>query len=509
MAASLTASPYASPRPGGYGADLRPVRPGKPSARTPVTKLPSCSAEYSVPGPGSYSPSLTHKQRASEWVMGDRNARKSSVWADLSSPGPVYQMRSSVEEQTTSNKVSSPRFGFGTQPRLGGGHEATISPGPGAYSPRVTKKASPSAIQTVAAGQLTELTTPQGSIQITEGTCCADRTHGDVHEPTSPQALATASNQAAEGTPRPDMSSSIRHFLTTGDACCLLLLLTGGCSHADGAGHVRPLLLHRHLVAQVRPLARDGQELPHADRRDVHALDRIHHQQDARLHHACPRSTRHAGTRRRSLTRCARAQTLARRRARSRAFTRSRTLTRSLTLTRRRRLARGATRRATHAHSPRQPLMCRGRGLHGIAQQLSRQEPPRAAKSRRVSRGCVLVCLLRARLSGPNAYHPHIKSRFGGGQMGDTPNYSLADKCEDAPRFISNPHARIWQGKHSPAPNAYAPPPAPRRTAHTVRLTAPHLSRSVRCRHTSHRLAPIHAWNAPPPTLDSPCRGPA
>jgi len=301
MAASLTASPYASPRPGGYGADLRPVRPGKPSARTPVTKLPSCSAEYSVPGPGSYSPSLTHKQRASEWVMGDRNARKSSVWADLSSPGPVYQMRSSVEEQTTSNKVSSPRFGFGTQPRLGGGHEATISPGPGAYSPRVTKKASPSAIQTVAAGQLTELTTPQGSIQITEGTWSrkCDRS------------LATVKNYP---TPTAETYTPSIEYTT----------------------NKMPAYTMRALGARVM------------------------------------------------------------------------------------------------------------------------QEPGAEVSP------------------GPNAYHPHIKSRFGGGQMGDTPNYSLADKCEDAPRFISNPHARIWQGKHSPAPNAYTPLEELGVTSYTISNTSTH-----------------------------------
>ena len=103
--------------------------------------------------------------------MGDRAARKSSVEATGDSPGPVYSLPSSTtDKQVNSDKVSSPRFGFGTQARLGGHAEATISPGPGAYSPRVTHHSSPSSIQTVAAGQLTELTTPRGSIQITEGT---------------------------------------------------------------------------------------------------------------------------------------------------------------------------------------------------------------------------------------------------------------------------------------------------------------------------------------------------
>ena len=127
-------SPYALPVAQGYGSELRPKRPGKPSVRSPVVKLGG-SADFVVPGPGAYQPNLVGKERASAWVMGDRNARKSAVETAGDSPGPVYQMRSSVEGQMLSNKVSSPRFGFGTQPRLGGGAEATISPGPGAYSP--------------------------------------------------------------------------------------------------------------------------------------------------------------------------------------------------------------------------------------------------------------------------------------------------------------------------------------------------------------------------------------
>ena len=152
-----------------YGEDLRPVRPGKPSTRSPVVKLGQGTGDFIVPGPGAYSPGDKNRPRASEWVMGDRNARKSSVQLAGVSPGPVYMMKSSVEAQTISNKASSPRFGFGTQPRLQESSES-VSPGPGAYSPRVTKHADPGTIQTVAAGQLTELTTPQGSIQIAEGT---------------------------------------------------------------------------------------------------------------------------------------------------------------------------------------------------------------------------------------------------------------------------------------------------------------------------------------------------
>ena len=163
-----TSSPRSSPR---YGDELRPVRPGKPSVRTPVVKLGAATGDEIVPGPGAYKPVHVGKPRSSAWVMGDRAARKSSVEASGDSPGPVYSLPSSTtDKQVNSAKVSSPRFGFGTQPRLGGRAEATISPGPGAYSPRVTHFASPSQIQTVAAGQLTELTTPRGSIQITEGT---------------------------------------------------------------------------------------------------------------------------------------------------------------------------------------------------------------------------------------------------------------------------------------------------------------------------------------------------
>lgn len=146
-----------------------PGRKGHSPMRSAVTKLGG-SSEFNVPGPGSYTPSDVGKERASAWVMGDRKARKSSVEPEKDSPGPIYPMRSSVEAQMLSNKTSSPRFGFGTQPRLDGASEPTISPGPGAYSPRVTKKASPHAIQTVAAGQLTEDTTPRGSIQNEKGT---------------------------------------------------------------------------------------------------------------------------------------------------------------------------------------------------------------------------------------------------------------------------------------------------------------------------------------------------
>merc|ERR1719331_3039360 len=75
---------------------------------------------------------------------------------------------------------------------------------------------------------------------------------------------------------------------------------------------------------------------------------------------------------------------------------------------------------------------------------------------------------------GPNAYHPHVKSRFGGGQMGDSPNYSCADKNEGAPHFISNSHSRIYQGKHSPSPAAYTPLEEFGITSYTVSNTSTH-----------------------------------
>ena len=87
-----------------YGADLRPVRPGKPSTRSPVVKLGQGTGDFIVPGPGAYSPGDKNRPRASEWVMGDRNARKSSVQLAGVSPGPVYMMKSSVEAQTISNR---------------------------------------------------------------------------------------------------------------------------------------------------------------------------------------------------------------------------------------------------------------------------------------------------------------------------------------------------------------------------------------------------------------------
>jgi hypothetical protein len=229
--------------------------------------------------------------------MGDRNARKSSVQADCDSPGPVYQMRSSVEAQTVSNKSSSPRFGFGTGPRLA--KDATAySPGPGAYSPRVTHHASPSTIQTVAAGQLSELTTPRGSTQITEGTWS--------------RALNRSLATVREGPSAVTYTPSIDFTKTK-----------------------MPSFTMRALGSR-------------------------------------------AG------------------------------------------LSEGNT-----------------------------------------------------TTPGPLAYYPSARSRFGGGQIGDSPSFSIATK-DESPRFFSNSHSRIYQGKHSPSPAAYTPLEEFGITSYTVSNTSTH-----------------------------------
>lgn len=151
-----------------YGDELRPSPRVQPR-RTPVIKYTPLHVDHGVPGPGRYCPTNANKPRASAWVMGDRRARRSTVQSSGDSPGPAYMLPGSMTAQHTSMTPSSPRYGFGTQPRLAGATETTISPGPGAYSPRLTKQASPSTMMTVAAGQLTELTTPRTSTQRQKG----------------------------------------------------------------------------------------------------------------------------------------------------------------------------------------------------------------------------------------------------------------------------------------------------------------------------------------------------
>ena len=80
---------------------------------------------------------------------------------------------------------------------------------------------------------------------------------------------------------------------------------------------------------------------------------------------------------------------------------------------------------------------------------------------------------------GPNAYHPHVKSRFGGGQMGDSPSYSCAHKNDDIPMFISKHHSRIFQGKHSPSPAAYTPLEEFGITSYTISNTSTHAPQYV------------------------------
>jgi len=274
-----------------------------------VRKLGGTGAEYNVPGPGTYTPQLVGKERASSWVMGDRNARKSAVDAAGESPGPVYQMRSSVTAQMLSDKASSPRFGFGTQRRLAGSTEH-VTPGPGAYTPRLTNQAAPSNIQTVAAGQLTELTTPRHSSQIVAGTWSR----------VVNRSLATVRDGPSAVSYTPSVE------FTTGRM---------------------PAFTMRELGSRA-----------------------------------------------------------------------------------------------------------------GIA-------APGAANT-----------------PGPLAYHPSVKSRFGGGQFGDSPRYSLGKKDEDIPRFISNAHSRIYQGKHSPSPAAYTPLEEFGITSYTVSNTSTH--------------APIYAFGSEP-----------
>lgn len=286
-----------TPRSPRYGDELRPVRPGKPSVRTAVVKLGGTGTEYSTPGPGAYKPIDCGKPRPSAWVMGDRAARKSSVEATGDSPGPIYSLPSSTtDKQVNSDKTSSPRFGFGTQPRLGSRSE--VSPGPGAYSPRINYHAAPDSIQTTAAGQLTELTTPRGSIQITEGTWSR----------VVNRSMATVREGPTSQTYTPSIS------YTT---------------------HKQPAYTMRALGARA--------------------------------------------------------------------------------------------------------------GVGGAT------DAP-----------------------GPLAYHPAVKSRFGGGQIGDSPSFSCGAKNEDMPQFISNAHSRIHQGKHSPSPAAYTPLEGFGITSYTISNTSTH-----------------------------------
>lgn len=165
-----------------YGDDLRPMRPGKPPRRTPVLKLRP-DADQASPGPGAYNPMLC-KSQAQSWTMGNRTARRSALLPHLDSPGPVYQMRSSVNPQTLSRTRNSPRYGFGTSPRLACTSHPT--PGPGTYSPRVTHRAQRGELRTrrldIADGASSARATPRGTFN----NSVIDRSLAEVREGPGP-----------------------------------------------------------------------------------------------------------------------------------------------------------------------------------------------------------------------------------------------------------------------------------------------------------------------------------
>ena len=58
---------------------------------------------------------------------------------------------------------------------------------------------------------------------------------------------------------------------------------------------------------------------------------------------------------------------------------------------------------------------------------------------------------------GPAQYVTRVRTRFGGGQMGDAPCYSISQRQAPEHRFISRQHAYSQQGTHSPGPATYTP----------------------------------------------------
>ncbi len=281
-----------------------------------------------MPGPGSYSPIHVGDKRASSWTMGDRNSRRSAVAATESSPGPVYQMRSSVEKQMISNKTSSPSFGFGTQRRLAE-KSSDISPGPGAYSPRVTCSAAPSSMLSDRSVDAT-----LHSVQLANGTWSRSTNRRAFALPTIPP------------------------------------------SHPPA-----PTRSHPTTTDSLGPAPRSSRSL--ADVRDG------------------PGPTKYSPT-------------------------------------------IGFTKVREPAYTMRL-LGARG-GIGGGG-----EDSP-----------------------GPSAYNPSVKSRFGGGFIGDAPAFSIADKDENIKRFISTTHSRIYQGLHSPAPSAYSPLEDLGITSYTVSNTSRH-----------------------------------
>ncbi|KAL1500543.1 hypothetical protein AB1Y20_013198 [Prymnesium parvum] len=137
-----------------YGADLRPIRPGRAPRRSPVIKLGATEADQQVPGPGAYSPRDAHDSRrhsTSSWTIG-KSRRQPTFEEHGSSPGPVYNLRPpSVAPQCLSARASAPRYGFGTEERLGRDRKP-CTPGPGSYSPRVTCNSHTSQLSSPACG---------------------------------------------------------------------------------------------------------------------------------------------------------------------------------------------------------------------------------------------------------------------------------------------------------------------------------------------------------------------
>lgn len=119
-----------------YADELRPVRPGKQSRRSPVVKLGATEAELKSqsPGPATYSPrDPNHSSRA----FSITGAPPAKLAVDRS-PGAIYNVRSSLGQQPTSTLKSSPRYGFGKGERpdaltIARRSSSFYSPDPGTY----------------------------------------------------------------------------------------------------------------------------------------------------------------------------------------------------------------------------------------------------------------------------------------------------------------------------------------------------------------------------------------
>lgn len=158
-----------------YAAPFRPSRPGRKPQRSPVIKLGATEADHRNPGPGAYSPrNEVGRPSSAAWSLGARSARKSAVCSYHATPGPIYSMRSSIKQQSDSTRPSSARFGFGTEPQRTSLRIRARTPGPGAYTPRVTCSARRGDISTVRAdivdGASSKRATPGGGHGHAQGT---------------------------------------------------------------------------------------------------------------------------------------------------------------------------------------------------------------------------------------------------------------------------------------------------------------------------------------------------